>query len=87
MALPALAAGDDHQPFQAARAASRGDVPRRHPSSRHETAALMSLLQWGLAILWVGGVLIVAAVVLTLVALADPARRHRSRDGAGGPRP
>jgi hypothetical protein len=47
----------------------------------------MSLLHWGLAILWVGGVLVVAALVLTLIALADPARRHPRGRGAGGSRP
>jgi len=47
----------------------------------------MSLLQWGLAVLWMAGVLIVTAAILALVALADPARRRRRGDGAGDPRP
>lgn len=43
----------------------------------------MSLAQWGLACLWLAGTLAVVAVVLSLVALTDPARRGR---GTGGPR-
>jgi hypothetical protein len=42
----------------------------------------MSLGQWGLACLWLAGIVAVVAVALCLVALADPVRR---RGGAGGP--
>ena len=41
----------------------------------------MSVGQWGLACLWLAGTLAVVAVVLCIVALADPVRR---RGGAGG---
>ena len=47
----------------------------------------MSLSQWGLACLWLAGIMIVVALVLGLVALADPARRHRPGTEGGSPRP
>jgi hypothetical protein len=45
----------------------------------------MSLLQWGLACLWLVGIMIVVSGILALVAVTDPARRHRPGTGAGGP--
>jgi hypothetical protein len=47
----------------------------------------MSLGQWALACLWLVGIMIVVAVILGLVALADPARRGEPRAGDEGPRP
>ncbi|MGA2283687.1 MAG: hypothetical protein ABSH07_08395 [Candidatus Dormibacteria bacterium] len=47
----------------------------------------MSLEHWGLACLWLAGIVIVVAIVLGLVALADPARRHGPRPGTGGSGP
>jgi hypothetical protein len=47
----------------------------------------MSLVQWALAILWLVANLIVVAAVLALVAVTDPARRHRPGTGDGGSRP
>jgi hypothetical protein len=42
----------------------------------------MSLQDWGLACLWMAAMVILVAIILCLVALADPARRHRT--GTGG---
>jgi hypothetical protein len=43
----------------------------------------MSLGDWGLACLWLLGMLIVIAAVLGLVAVTDPSRRHAARTAAG----
>jgi hypothetical protein len=43
----------------------------------------MSLGDWGLACLWLLGMLIVIAAVLGLVAVADPIRRRGPRASAG----
>ena len=46
----------------------------------------MSVGQWVLACLWLAGVMTAVMIVLLVVALADPARRRRNRQGVSGRR-
>jgi hypothetical protein len=43
----------------------------------------MSVVQWLVACLWVAGTLVLVALVLAVVAFADPEFRHRSEQPKG----